>query len=178
MRLVSSNFANYHTTVQKLLIRQVLTKPMVWSWKFSWRQCVVNVCTQQRRDQVALIVSRVINKPTTDELCSLYHLSTDDLLWWNFLSKLLMWSWPRPLREHSLITWLRLHMAPFQFSSGNAVPLAEMTLMDGRWRMQPCQVCILDSVDWYNHLLTSPTYVRTTDNPEAFALSSFVSTVH
>jgi len=36
MRLVSSNLANYHTTVQKLLIRKVLTKPMVWSWKFSW----------------------------------------------------------------------------------------------------------------------------------------------
>ena len=29
MRLVSSNLANYHETVQKLLIRQVLTKPMV-----------------------------------------------------------------------------------------------------------------------------------------------------
>jgi len=29
MRLVISNFANYHATVQKLLIRQVLTKPMV-----------------------------------------------------------------------------------------------------------------------------------------------------
>ena len=50
MRLVSSNLANYHATVQKLLIRQVLTKPMVCSWRFSWRQCV-------------------INKPTTVELC-------------------------------------------------------------------------------------------------------------
>ena len=29
MRLVSSNLANYHATVQKLLIRQVLTKSMV-----------------------------------------------------------------------------------------------------------------------------------------------------
>ena len=29
MRLVSSNLANYHATVQKLLIRQVLTKTMV-----------------------------------------------------------------------------------------------------------------------------------------------------
>ena len=29
MRLVSSNLANYHATVQKLLIQQVLTKPMV-----------------------------------------------------------------------------------------------------------------------------------------------------
>jgi len=29
MRLVSSNHANYHATVQKLLIRQVLTKLMV-----------------------------------------------------------------------------------------------------------------------------------------------------
>ena len=50
MRLVSSNLANYHATVQKLLIRQVLTKPMVRSWRFSWRQCV-------------------INKPTTVEFC-------------------------------------------------------------------------------------------------------------
>jgi len=29
MRLVKGNLANYHATVQKLLIRQVLTKPMV-----------------------------------------------------------------------------------------------------------------------------------------------------
>jgi len=29
MRLVSSNLANYHATVQKLLIRQVLAKPIV-----------------------------------------------------------------------------------------------------------------------------------------------------
>jgi len=29
MRLVSSNLANYHATVQKLFIRQVLTKLMV-----------------------------------------------------------------------------------------------------------------------------------------------------
>jgi len=38
MHLVSGNLANYHATVQK----QVLTKPMVWSWRFSWRQCVIN----------------------------------------------------------------------------------------------------------------------------------------
>ena len=42
MRLVSSNLANYHATVQKLLIRQVLAKLTVWSWRFSWRQCVIN----------------------------------------------------------------------------------------------------------------------------------------
>ena len=42
MRLVSSNLANCHATVQKLLIRQVLAKLMVWSWRFSWRQCVMN----------------------------------------------------------------------------------------------------------------------------------------
>ena len=69
MRLVSSNLANYQATVQKILTRQVLTKPMVWSWRFSRRQCVINVCTQPRRDRVALIVSGIINKPTTDELC-------------------------------------------------------------------------------------------------------------
>ena len=50
LSVANSNLANYHATVQKLLIRQVLTKPMVWSWGFSWRQCV-------------------INKPTTAELC-------------------------------------------------------------------------------------------------------------
>jgi len=42
MRLVSSNLANCHVTVQKLLIRQILTKLMVWSWRFSRRQCVMN----------------------------------------------------------------------------------------------------------------------------------------
>jgi len=42
MRLVSSNLANCHATVHKLLIRQVLTKLMVWSWRFSRRQCVVD----------------------------------------------------------------------------------------------------------------------------------------
>ena len=42
MRLVSSNLANYHATVQKLLIRQVLTKLMVRSWRFSRRQCVID----------------------------------------------------------------------------------------------------------------------------------------
>ena len=44
MRLVSSNLANCHATVHnyKLLIRQVLTKPMVWRWRFSQTQCVIN----------------------------------------------------------------------------------------------------------------------------------------
>ena len=53
MRLASSNLTNYNATVQKLLVRQVLTKPTVWSWRFSWRQCV-------------------INKPRTVELCNVY----------------------------------------------------------------------------------------------------------
>ena len=42
MHLVSSNLADCHTTVQKLLIRQVLTKLIAWSWRFSQRQCVMN----------------------------------------------------------------------------------------------------------------------------------------
>ena len=42
MRHVNWNLANCHATVQKLLIRQVLTKSMVWSWRFSRRQCVIN----------------------------------------------------------------------------------------------------------------------------------------
>ena len=113
MRLVGSNLANYHATVQKLLIRQVLTKPIVWSWRFSWRQCVINVCTQPRRDRVALIVSGVINKPTTDELCisPVYRRLAVVKFSKSTMLKLLTWPWPRPLKEHSLITWLKLHMA-------------------------------------------------------------------
>ena len=42
MRRVNWNLANCHATVQKLLIPQVLTKSMVWSWRFSRRQCVMN----------------------------------------------------------------------------------------------------------------------------------------
>ena len=42
MRRVNWNLANCHATVQKLLIRQVLTESMVWSWRFSRRQCVID----------------------------------------------------------------------------------------------------------------------------------------
>ena len=42
MPRVNWNLANCHATVQKLLIRQVLTKSMVWSWRFSRRQCVID----------------------------------------------------------------------------------------------------------------------------------------
>ena len=42
MRRVNWHLANCHATVQKLLIRQVLTKSMVWSWRFSRRQCVTD----------------------------------------------------------------------------------------------------------------------------------------
>jgi len=42
MRRVNLNLANCHATVQKLVIRQVLTKSMVWSWRFNRRQCVID----------------------------------------------------------------------------------------------------------------------------------------
>ena len=42
MRRVNWNRANCHATVQKLLIRQVLTESMVRSWRFSRRQCVID----------------------------------------------------------------------------------------------------------------------------------------
>ena len=57
MRLVSSNLANYHATVQKLLIRQVLA--------MRDRQCALN----HDATESAPIVSSVINKPMTVELC-------------------------------------------------------------------------------------------------------------
>ena len=71
MRLVSSNLANCHATVQKLLIRQVPTKLMVWSWRFSRRQlmCHEQCALNHDATESAPIVSSVINKPTTVELC-------------------------------------------------------------------------------------------------------------
>ena len=42
MRRVNWNLANCHATVQKLLIGQVLTKSMVWSWRFSRQQCEID----------------------------------------------------------------------------------------------------------------------------------------
>ena len=39
---VNWNVANCQPTVQKLIIRQVLTKSMAWSWRFSRRQCVID----------------------------------------------------------------------------------------------------------------------------------------
>jgi len=42
MGRVNWNLANCHATLQKLLIRQVLAKSMVWSWRFS-RRLIDNV---------------------------------------------------------------------------------------------------------------------------------------
>ena len=69
MRLVSSNLANYHATVHKLLIRQVLTKLVVWSWRFSRRQCVIdNVHSTMTQPSRFHCLRCVINEPTTDDL--------------------------------------------------------------------------------------------------------------
>ena len=84
MRRVNWNLANCHATVQKLLIRQVLTKSMVWSWRISWRQCVIDyVHSTMTRPSRFHCLRCVINRRQTT--CG-YHLYTDDLLWWNFLS--------------------------------------------------------------------------------------------
>jgi len=53
---VSWNLANCHTTVQKLLVQQVLNKLKLWSWRVTVEQCVINMCTQPWRDRVASIV--------------------------------------------------------------------------------------------------------------------------
>jgi len=68
MYRVNWNLANCHATVQKLLIRQLLTKSMAWSWRFSPirdRQFALN----HDAIESAAIVSSVINKRTTFELC-------------------------------------------------------------------------------------------------------------
>ena len=114
MRLVSSNLANYHATGQKLLIWQVLTKSMVWSWRFSRRQCVIdNVHSTMTLPSRFHCLRCVINKPTTDDLCisPVYRRLAVAKFSKSTMKKSLTWPWPRPLRKHSLITRLRLRMA-------------------------------------------------------------------
>ena len=56
MSRVSWNLANCHATVQKLLVRQVLNKSKLWSWRVTVGQCVINMCTQPWRNRVTSIV--------------------------------------------------------------------------------------------------------------------------
>jgi len=66
MRRVIWNLASCHATVQKLLVRQVLNKSKLWSWRVTVGQCVINMCTQPWLDHCPI---GVMNKPTTVELC-------------------------------------------------------------------------------------------------------------
>ena len=59
MRRVSWNLAGCHATVQKLLVRQVLNKSKLWSWRVKVGRCVINMCTQPWRVRVAFIVLKV-----------------------------------------------------------------------------------------------------------------------
>jgi len=56
IRHVSWNLANCHATVQKLLVRQVLNKSKLWSWRVKVGRCVINMCTQPWRIRVTFIV--------------------------------------------------------------------------------------------------------------------------
>ena len=56
MRRVSWNLANCHATVQKLLVRQIVNKSELWSWRVTVGRCVINMCTQPWRDRVASTV--------------------------------------------------------------------------------------------------------------------------
>ena len=58
MGRVSWNLASCHATVQKLLVRQVLNKSKLWSWRVTLgrRVGLINMCTQPWRDRVASIV--------------------------------------------------------------------------------------------------------------------------
>ena len=85
MRRVNWNLANCHATVQKLLIRQVLTKLMVWSWRFSRRQCLIDNVHSTMTRPSRLLLSQVSYTNRRRSSC-VYHLYTDDLLRRNFLS--------------------------------------------------------------------------------------------
>jgi len=56
MRRVSWNLANCHATVQKLLVRQVLNRSKLCSWRVTVGQCVINMYTQPWHDRVASII--------------------------------------------------------------------------------------------------------------------------
>jgi len=84
---VSWNLANCHATVQKLLIRQVLHKPVMKLEGYSATVCNKHVHSTMTRSSCFHCPAGVINKPTTGELwISPVYRVTDDLLWWNFLS--------------------------------------------------------------------------------------------
>ena len=49
MRLVSWKLANCYVTVQKLLVRQVLDKSKLWSWRVTVGRCVINMFSRFSR---------------------------------------------------------------------------------------------------------------------------------
>jgi len=80
--------------------------------EFSRRQCVIDNVHSTMTRSSRLPLSQVSNKPTT--LSCVYHLSTDNLLWPNFLSPQCINCSRDPDHAHlgsTLITRLRLHMA-------------------------------------------------------------------
>ena len=64
MRRVRWNLANWHATMQILLVRQVLNDSKLWSWRLTVGRCVINMCTQPWRDTVASIVLYRCHKQT------------------------------------------------------------------------------------------------------------------
>jgi len=73
------------------------------------------MCTQPWRDRVGSHSLRCHKQTDDVELCRpispVYRRLAVAKFSKSTMSKLLTWPWPRPLREHSLITRLRLHMA-------------------------------------------------------------------
>jgi len=86
---------------------------------------VINMCTNMTRPSRFHCCIGVINKTTTNELwiSPVYRRLAVAKFSKSTMLKLLTWPWPRPLREHSLITSLRLHMTnshtKFEVSSGS-----------------------------------------------------------
>jgi len=56
MHRVSWTLANCHATMQKLLVRQVLNKSKLQSWRVMVGRCVINMCTQPWHVRVTFIV--------------------------------------------------------------------------------------------------------------------------
>ena len=80
---------------------------------YSGTMCNKHVHSTMTRPSRFHCLIGVINKPTTVELCisPVYRRLAVAKFSKCTMQKLLTWPWPRPLREHSLITRLRLRMA-------------------------------------------------------------------
>ena len=81
MRRFSWNLANCHATVQKLLIRQVLNKSKLWSWRVNVGRCVINTCTQPWRTRYILWFVQYFRRYVSGEILNFVVTTSEGKTW-------------------------------------------------------------------------------------------------